>query len=62
MNPNLEYMETYRHGWLHMRFTHEECIGEWHLLDGIRSQDYQSVVDRRLRVKAGQIGAGLQDA
>ncbi len=62
LNPNLEYMETYRHGWLHMRFTHEECIGEWHLLDGIRSQDYQSVVDRRLRVKAGQIGAGLQDA
>lgn len=62
LNPNLAYMETYRHGWLHMQFTHEECTGEWHLLDGIRSQDYQSVVDRRLRVKAGQIGAGLQDA
>jgi alkaline phosphatase D len=62
MNPNLKYMETTRRGWLCMTFTHTECIGEWHLLDGIRSSRYETTVDKRLSVRAGHIADGLQEA
>lgn len=61
MNPDLKYMETTRRGWLCMTFTHAECSGEWHLLDGTRSETYETHIDRRLGVKAGQIAAGLQE-
>ncbi len=61
MNPNVRYMETTRRGWLCMTFTHTECTGEWHLLDGIRSRNYETMVDRRLSVRAGHIADGLQE-
>jgi len=60
LNQHLVYMETDRRGWLGMTFTRDECIGEWHLLDGIRSSAYEERVDKRLGVVAGQLGAGLQ--
>jgi alkaline phosphatase D len=60
LNPGLAYMETDRRGWLRMRFDRNECVGEWHLLDGIRSRDYEVSVDQRLKVGAGRIAAGLQ--
>jgi alkaline phosphatase D len=62
MNPNVRYMETTRRGWLCMNFTHSECTGEWHLLEGIRSRQYETSVDRRLSVRAGHIADGLQEA
>jgi alkaline phosphatase D len=60
LNPGLAYMETDRRGWLRMRFDRNECAGEWHLLDGIRSRDYKVSVDQRLKVGAGRIADGLQ--
>ena len=61
-NPDLRYMETDRRGWLHMTFTHDECVGEWRLLDTITDTDYTVSVDRRLSVAAGEVAAGLQEA
>ena len=61
-NPDLRYMETDRRGWLHMTFTHKECVGEWRLLDTITDTDYTVSVDRRLSVAAGEVAAGLQEA
>ena len=60
LNPHLAYMETDRRGWLCMSFTETECMGEWHLLDGIRSTDYRVTVDKRLVVQAGKVAAGLR--
>ena len=61
LNPSLRYMETDRRGWLCMSFTKTGCTGEWHLLDGIRSQQYESTVDKRLRVSAGEVHRGLTE-
>ena len=61
-NPDLRYMETDRRGWLCMTFTHDECIGEWQLLDTITETDYEVTVDRRLSVEAGKVAAGLQES
>ena len=60
LNPGLAYMETDRRGWLRMRFDRNECVGEWHLLDGIRSRNYEVSVDQRLKATAGRIAQGLQ--
>lgn len=60
-NPNLRYMETDRRGWLCMTLTHTECRGEWHLLNTVTEINYESSVDRRLAVGAGNIAAGLYD-
>lgn len=62
LNRNLRYMETDRRGWLCMTFTPQECTGEWHLLDGVRSMDNVSTVDRRLTVAAGRVSEGLQES
>jgi alkaline phosphatase D len=59
LNPNLAYMETDRRGWLCMTFTQNECKGEWHLLDSVRSAEYAVAVDKRLAVTAGKISEGL---
>ena len=61
-NPQMRYMETEKRGWLCMTFTHEECVGEWHLLSTITEPDYEVSVDRRLAVAAGNVSAGLQEA
>jgi len=61
-NPDMRYMETDRRGWLCMTFTHDDCIGEWHLLDTITEPEYTSTIDRRLSVAAGDVAAGLQEA
>jgi alkaline phosphatase D len=60
LNRNLAYMETDRRGWLRMRFGREACMGEWRLLDGIRSRNYEVTVDMRLEATAGRIADGLQ--
>ena len=62
LNPNLRYMETDRRGWLCMTFTKTDCTGEWHLLDGIRSPEYVSRIDKRMRVSAGEVHKGLGEA
>ncbi|MDH3372555.1 MAG: alkaline phosphatase D family protein [Gammaproteobacteria bacterium] len=62
LNPNLKYMETDRRGWLCMTITPAECSGEWHLLDGVRSRQNSSTIDRRLSVAAGRIAEGLYDS
>jgi alkaline phosphatase D len=61
-NPDLRYMETDRRGWLCMTFTHDECVGEWRLLNTITETDYTVTVDKRLSVTAGKVAAGLQEA
>ena len=61
-NRDLRYMETDRRGWLCMTFTHEECVGEWRLLDTITETEYTVTVDKRLSVTAGNVAAGLQEA
>ncbi len=61
-NPGLRYMETARRGWLCLSVTEDECTGEWHHVDTILSRDYTSRVERRLVARAGDIGAGLQEA
>ena len=61
LNPNLRYMETDRRGWLDLTLTPTECTGEWHLLDGVRSTEYTSTIDRRLAVAAGRVNEGLYD-
>ena len=61
-NPDMRYMETDRRGWLCMTFTHDKCIGEWHLLNTISEADYEVTVDQRLSVAAGNVAAGLQEA
>ena len=58
-NPNLSYMDTDRRGWLCVTFTHEKCVGEWHLLDTVHRRDYTITVDKQLTVKAGAIDQGL---
>lgn len=60
LNQDLAYMETERRGWLRMQFSRDECVGEWHLLDGVRSRDYVVGIDKRLRVAAGGVADGLQ--
>ena len=62
LNRNLRYMETDRRGWLCMTFTAQECTGEWHLLDGVRSTKNASTVDRQLTVAAGRVSQGLQES
>lgn len=59
-NPTLKYMETTRRGWILLRLSRSECVGEWHLVDTVHEHDFSVSVDRRLKVRAGQIQDGLQ--
>ena len=59
-NKHLRYMETDLRGWLQVTFTMDECVGEWHVVDTVLSRDYRAAIDKRLAVKAGEIGRGLQ--
>ncbi|MDH3417745.1 MAG: alkaline phosphatase D family protein, partial [Gammaproteobacteria bacterium] len=61
LNANLQYMETERRGWLCMTLTPSSCTGEWHLIDGLRSRDYTSSIDRVLTVEAGKVHNGLAE-
>jgi len=61
LNPNLQYMETDRRGWLCMTLTPSTCTGEWYLIDGLRSREYVSSLDRILSVEAGKVRNGLFD-
>ena len=62
LNPNLQYLETTRRGWLCLSLTTEECTGEWHLLDTVHSREYSSSVDRRMSVASGRMADGLYDS
>ena len=62
LNPDLQYLETTRRGWLCLSLTTEECTGEWHLLDTVHSREYSSSVDRRLSVASGRMADGLYDS
>ena len=62
LNQMLRYMETTRRGWLSVRVTHADCTAEWHLVDTVHSREYEKTVDKRLRVGAGKLAEGLQDA
>ena len=61
LNANLQYMETERRGWLCMTLTPSSCTGEWHLIDGLRSCEYTSSIDRVLTVEAGKVHSGLAE-
>jgi len=61
LNPWVKYMETDRRGWLCLTVTPEECLGEWHLLDTVHERQYSATVDRRLAVRAGEVGRGFID-
>jgi len=61
LNTDLQYMETDRRGWLCMTLTPSTCTGEWHLIDGLRSREYVSSIDRVLSVEAGKVHNGLFD-
>jgi hypothetical protein len=54
-------METERRGWLCMTLTPSSCTGEWHLIDGLRSREYTSSIDRVLTVEAGKVHSGLAE-
>jgi alkaline phosphatase D len=62
LNPSLVYMETDRRGWLQVELTHAQCTASWRLLDTVHERAWSAVVDRRLQVRAGHIGDGLQPA
>jgi alkaline phosphatase D len=62
LNSGLRYMETSRRGWLCLTISKTECTGEWHLLDSVRATTYESTLDRRLTVKAGQVSRGLLES
>ncbi len=59
LNPWVKYMETDRRGWLCLTVTHEECVGEWHLLDTVQDKHYSVSLDHRLAARAGAMGNGL---
>ena len=59
LNTDLQYMETDRRGWLCMTLTPSTCTGEWFLIDGLRSREYTSSLDRVLSVDAGKVHDGL---
>ena len=59
-NPSLRYMETTRRGWLRVRVSTDTCRAEWHLVNTVHSRDHEFDVDKRLQVRAGRIGDGLQ--
>ena len=59
LNPSLSYMETDRRGWLSVRLTHEECTGEWRLVDTVHAREHEFDTDQTLTVRAGRIGEGL---
>jgi alkaline phosphatase D len=61
LNTDLQYMETDRRGWLCMTLTQSTCTGEWHLIDGLRTREYVSSLDRSLSVEAGKVHNGLLD-
>ena len=60
MNPGLKYLETGHRGWLCLTLTDQHCRGEWHLIDDVRSRNYESWLDKTLTVRAGEIDKGLQ--
>ncbi len=60
-NPWMKYLNTTQRGWLCVTLTQDECVGEWYLIDTIKSRDYRSWNDKKLSVRAGEIGEGLQD-
>ena len=59
-NPDIKYLDTRHRGWLCVTLTHERCVGEWHLIDNVKSRDYKSWLDKTLFVRAGEIGKGFQ--
>lgn len=59
-NVSLRYLETRHRGWLCLTLTTAQCVGEWYLIDTVKSRDYKSWLDRRLSVRAGEIAKGLQ--
>ncbi len=61
LNPWVKYMETDRRGWMCLTITHDECVGEWHLLDTVHEREYTATVDKRMAVRAGALGDGLTD-
>jgi hypothetical protein len=44
-----------------MTLTPSTCTGEWYLIDGMRSREYVSSLDRILSVEAGKVRNGLFD-
>ncbi|MCH7980429.1 MAG: alkaline phosphatase D family protein [Proteobacteria bacterium] len=62
LNQNLSYMETDRRGWMCLNVTHETCTAEWHLLDTVHAQEYSSVIDQCLAVRAGRMSDGIYEA
>lgn len=59
LNPWVKYMETDRRGWLRMTVDHDECVGEWRLLDTVHERGYTVSTDNRLALRAGEIDKGL---
>ena len=59
-NPWLKYVDTHHRGWLCVTLTHEKCVGQWYLIDNVKSRDYQSWLAKTLSVRAGEIGKGFQ--
>ncbi len=59
-NPWLKYLDVKHRGWLCLTLTEEQCSGEWHLIDTVLSRDYKSWHDKKLSVRAGEIGKGFQ--
>ncbi len=59
-NPDIKYLDLRHRGWLCVTLTHEECVGEWYLIDNVKSRDYKSWLDRTLVVRAGEIDKGFQ--
>ena len=59
-NTHIKYLEGHHRGWLCVTLSHERCVGEWHLIDTIKSRDYKSWLDRTLVIRAGEIGKGFQ--
>lgn len=60
-NPWLKYLDTRHCGWLCVTLTQDECVGEWYLLDTVKSRDFRSWTDKTLSVRAGEISNGFQE-
>ncbi len=60
-NPWLKYLDTRHRGWLCVTLTQDKCVGEWYLLDTVKSREFKSWKDKTLSVRAGEIAYGLQE-
>jgi alkaline phosphatase D len=49
----LKFAETSRRGYLQITATHEECRGDWILVDTVKQRDYTAEVAKSLRVLPG---------